>query len=151
MNARMKHPTALIPAARQAIFALGKAADNGTVPARTHFLIHLRSSQLNGCTFCVDMHSREMKKAGDADERIWAVAAWRDSPLFNDTERAALALTEAVTRLDERDPVPDHVWNEAARNYDENGLASLLLSIATINVWNRLNVPIKHPPAPAAQ
>jgi alkylhydroperoxidase family enzyme len=87
------------------------------------------------------MHSRQLKKGGEADERILTVAAWRDAPYFTPAERAALALTEAVTRLSDReDPVPDHVWSEAASHYDEAALASLIIVIATINVWNRLNV-----------
>jgi len=90
---------------------------------------------------CVDMHARDMKRAGETDERLFAVAAWRDAPYFTDAERAALALAEALTRLDDRaDAVPDDVWNEAARHYDERELSALLLSIALINVWNRLNV-----------
>ena len=84
------------------------------------------------------------KKGGETDERLFAVAAWRDAPYFTDAERAALALTEAVTRLSDRaDPVPDEIWNEAARHYDEPALAALLLAIATVNVWNRLNGPTR--------
>jgi alkylhydroperoxidase family enzyme len=90
---------------------------------------------------CVDGHPRLLKKAGETDERILAVAAWRDTPYFSDAERAALALAEAVTRLSDRpDPVPDEIWEEAARHYEERQLAALILSIASINVWNRLNV-----------
>ena len=78
------------------------------MPTRTRKLVHLRASQINGCSVCVDMHARELKKAGETDERIFAVAAWREAPYFTDAERAALALTEAVTRLSDRaDPVPD--------------------------------------------
>jgi AhpD family alkylhydroperoxidase len=103
--------------------------------------MQLRSSQINGCSLCVDLHARQMRKAGESDERLFAVAAWRDAPYFTDAERAALALSEAITRLSDRsDPVPDDVWNEAARHFDEKALAALVISIATINVWNRLNV-----------
>jgi alkylhydroperoxidase family enzyme len=92
-----------------------------------------------------------MRKEDETDERIFAVAAWRDTPFFTDAERAALALTEAVTRLaDREDAVPDAVWREAALHYDERGLAALLLGIATINVWNRLNVSTKQPAGSAA-
>ena len=120
--------------------ALKASAEKGGVPSRTLDLIELRASQINGCGVCVDMHSRLLKKEGETDERLFAVAAWRDAPYFSDAERAALALAEAVTRLSDRpDPVPDEVWNEAASHYDEAGLASLLLTIANINVWNRLN------------
>jgi alkylhydroperoxidase family enzyme len=89
----------------------------------------------------VDSGARQAKKAGETDERLFAVAAWREAPYFTDAERAALALTEAVTRLADRsDPVPDEVWTEATRHYDEPALAALILSIATTNVFNRLNV-----------
>ena len=141
MHARMSHPAFVVPEAMQALQALGKAIHNGGVPPKTLELVHLRASQINGCGVCVDMHPRLAKKAGETDERLFAVAAWRDTPYFTDAERAALALTEAVTRLSDRpDPVPDEVWAEAARHYDEPALAALVLSIAQINVWNRLNV-----------
>ena len=104
-------------------------------------LVELRASQINGCSVCVDMHARQVRQAGETDERLFTVAAWRDAPYFSDAERAALAFTEAVTRIcDRADPVPDEVWNEAVRHYDEQALAALILAIATINVWNRLNV-----------
>jgi AhpD family alkylhydroperoxidase len=113
----------------------------GGVPAATLGLVHLRASQINGCSACVDSGSRGAKKAGETDERLFAVAAWREAPYFSQAERAALALTEAVTRLSDRaDPVPDAIWEEAARHYDEPALAALLLAIATTNVFNRLNV-----------
>jgi len=140
MQARMKNPAMIVPEAMHALLALGKSAENGSVPARTLALAHLRASQINGCSLCVDMHSRDLKKAGETDERVFAVAAWREAPYFLDAERAALALTEAVTRLsDQTDPVPDEIWNEAARHYDERALAALIISIATVNIWNRLN------------
>lgn len=139
MQARMKNPVMIRPDALQALLALDKTTES--VPYVTRKLVHLRASQINGCSVCVDMHARELKNVGEADERIVAVAAWRDAPYFNDAERAALSLTEAVTRLsDQADPVPDEIWNEAARHYDERSLAALLLAIGEINVWNRLNV-----------
>jgi AhpD family alkylhydroperoxidase len=144
MQARMKHPVFILPAAMQALHALDKATPKDEVPHVTHKLVHLRASQINGCSVCVDMHSHELKEAGESDKRIFAVAAWRETPYFTDAERAALALTEAVTRIaDREDPVPDHVWNEAARHYNETGLAALILSIAQINVWNRLNATVR--------
>jgi AhpD family alkylhydroperoxidase len=125
----------------QALMAIGKATEHGKVPQRTFGLVHLRASQINGCSVCVDMHWRMLKRETETDERLFAVAAWRDAPFFSDAERAALVLTEAVTRLSDRsDPVPDDVWAEAARHYDEKALAALLLHIALINVWNRSNV-----------
>jgi len=141
VQARMSNPAMTVPGAMQAMQALAKCLQNGGVPRRTRDLVHLRASQINGCAVCLDGHARGAKKAGETDERLFAVAGWRDAPYFTDAERAALALTEAVTRLSDRaDPVPDQIWEEAARHYDERALATLILSIATVNVWNRLNV-----------
>lgn len=146
MQARMTHPVMVLPDAMKALHALSKAAQSGTVPETTHKLIHLRVSQINGCSVCVDMHARELKEAGEKDERTWGVGAWRESPYFSDAERAALALAECLTRLADRpDAVPDGVWDDAADHYDEKELSSLLVSIAAINVWNRLNAAIRQP------
>ncbi len=146
MQARMSNPAVIVPDAMQALHALGTATKQGGVPSRTIELVHLRASQINGCGVCVDLHPRLAKKEGETDERLFAVAAWRDTPYFTDAERAALALAEAVTRLSDRaDPVPDKIWDEAARHYDEPALAALTLSIALINVWNRLNVTTRQP------
>jgi AhpD family alkylhydroperoxidase len=137
----MKNPALIVPETMKALQALGASAANHGLPSSAIDLIQLRASQINGCSVCVDMHARMMKKAGETDERLFAVAAWRDAPYFTDAERAALALTEAVTRLSDReDPVPDKIWEDAARHYDEAAMAALLVSIATINVWNRFNV-----------
>jgi AhpD family alkylhydroperoxidase len=141
MKARMKNPAMIVPDAMQAIQALNAAIQKGGVPPTTLSLVHLRASQINGCSACVDSGARGAKKAGETDERLFAVAAWRDAPHFDEAERAALALAEAVTRLSDRaDPVPDVIWAEAARHYDEPALAALVLSIATTNFFNRLNV-----------
>ena len=146
MQARMTHPVTVLPDALTALLALSKATQSGSVPATTHHLIHLRVSQINGCSVCVDMHARELKDDGERDERIWGVGAWRESPYFTDAERAALDLAEHVTRIADRpDPVPDTVWDNAADHYDEKELAALLVSIAGINVWNRLNAAIRQP------
>jgi AhpD family alkylhydroperoxidase len=141
VEARMKNPAMIIPEAMQAIQALNAATGQGGVPPVTLGLVHLRASQINGCSFCCDSGSRHAKASGETDERLFAVAAWREAPYFSGAERAALALAEAVTRLSDRsDPVPDEIWDEAARHYDERGLAALVLMIATTNVFNRLNV-----------
>jgi AhpD family alkylhydroperoxidase len=141
LKARMNSPVMVIGEAMKAMLALSQASEQGGVPRTTGLLMVLRASQINGCSVCVDMHARELKRAGETDERIFGVGAWRDAPYYTDAERAALDLTEAVTRLSDRpDPVPDAVWNEAAAHYDEKGLAALLLTISSINVWNRLNV-----------
>ncbi|HEX8803030.1 MAG TPA: carboxymuconolactone decarboxylase family protein [Acidimicrobiales bacterium] len=141
MEPRMDHPVMALPGAMKALTALSTAAKSAGVPAEVLEMVHLRASQVNGCSVCVHMHARDLKKAGESDERVAAVAAWRDAPWFSDAERAALALAEAVTRLDDRaDPVPDAVWDEAARHYDQQGLAALVVSIAAVNAWNRVNV-----------
>ena len=140
MQARMTHPVFLVPAAMAALAAYSHAAEGLGVSAETLEMVHLRASQINGCSVCVEMHSTTLKKEGMSDERLFTVAAWRDAPYFSDAERAALELTETVTRIADRgDPVPDEVWAEAARHYDEQGLSALLIAITSINVWNRLN------------
>jgi AhpD family alkylhydroperoxidase len=144
MQARMTSIAELVPDALKALIALSSSARNDGVPETTANLVHLRASQINGCSVCTEMHSREMTKAEESDVRVFAVAAWRDSPYFTDAERAALALTEAATRLADRsDPVPDEVWHEAVRHYDERALAGLIIEIATINAFNRLSVPTR--------
>ena len=141
MPARITNPVILIPDAMQALLALAKATRMSSVPTKTFLLIDLRASQINGCSVCVDMHARELKKIGESDERLFAVAAWRDSPYFSDAERAVLALTESATRASDRaEPVSDDVWNEAARHFDEPALAALTMEIGMINLWNRLNL-----------
>jgi AhpD family alkylhydroperoxidase len=141
MQARMNNPAMIVPDAMQALVALGTSTKKTGVPSRTLELVHLRASQINGCSLCVGMHAHDLKKAGETDERLFAVAAWREAPYFSDAERAALALTEAATRMSDRaDPVPDEIWEEAARHFDERALAGLVIAIANINVWNRLNV-----------
>jgi AhpD family alkylhydroperoxidase len=146
MQARMKNAATVLPGAMEAIQGLYMAMSTGGVPQQTLELVHLRASQINGCSACVDAGARDAKKAGETDERLWSVAAWRESPYFTDSERAALALTEAATRLSDRaDAVPDEIWDEAADHYDEQGLAAVILMIATTNFFNRLNATIKEP------
>jgi len=140
MEARIPNPAMTVPGAMDALLALSKSATKAGIPHGTLELVHLRASQINGCGVCVDMHAKDLQRAGEDDERIFAVAAWREAPYFTDAERAALALAECVTRLADRpDPVPDDVWAEAAAHYDEAALAALVVDIAAINAWNRLN------------
>ncbi len=146
MQARMKNAAKLVPEAMQAMMALDAAIKKSPLPPLIPLMVHLRASQINGCSYCVDMHARELKQAGETDQRIFAIAAWRDAPFFTEAERAALALTEAATRLADRpDPVPDDVWNEAAKHFDQPSLANLILNIALINFWNRTTVTIRQP------
>lgn len=140
MQSRIENPVVSVPGALPALQKLGAAVRRTGVPHTTLALVEARASQINSCSVCLDMHTRELRAAGEPDERIFMVGAWRESPYFSDAERAALALTEATTRLaDSSDPVPDDVWEEAARHFDENQLAGLVLAIATINAYNRIN------------
>ncbi|HZO65023.1 MAG TPA: carboxymuconolactone decarboxylase family protein [Kribbellaceae bacterium] len=140
MNPRMNNPAAVIPDAMPAILNLFKTTKQGGVPDVTMELVHLRVSQVNGCSACVDSGAKQARKAGETDERLFAVSAWREAQYFDEAERAALALAESATRLADRpDAVPDEIWDEAAKHYDERGLAALVLMIATTNLFNRLN------------
>lgn len=145
MQARMKNPALILPATMQALMALNKSIENiEGLPYVTQKLVHLRASQINGCSVCVDMHSRELRRAGESDARIFAVAAWRDTPYYTPAERAALALTEALTRLaDKEEAVSDALWEEVSTHYDETARAALLVAIGAINVWNRFNAAVK--------
>ncbi len=141
MQPRMKSPVMLLPTAMEALHALTKSAEAAGLPRKLAELLNLRASQINGCAVCLDMHARALVKLGETAERIACVAAWREAPYYTDGERAALALTEALTRIADRpDGVPDEIWSEAARHHSEGVLAAIVVSIATINVWNRLNV-----------
>ena len=139
MQARMKNP-AMVLGAMQPVQALFKAIYGGGVDPATLELVHLRVSQINGCSACVDSGAKAARKAGETEERLATVAAWREAPYFSDAERAALALAEAATRLADRpDPVPDEIWDDAADHYDEKQLAAIILMIAVTNLFNRLN------------
>jgi AhpD family alkylhydroperoxidase len=146
MQSRIKNPLLMLPGVYEGLRKVAAAVGNAGIPETTHFLVQLRASQINGCSVCVDMHSRELAHAGEPAERISCVAAWREAPYYTDAERAALALAEAVTRLADRpDPVPDEIWDEAAHHYDEKQLAALVVSIAVINVYNRVNAATRQP------
>ncbi len=141
MQVRMNNPGAVMPEAMQAIQGLMAAIQSAATPAAVLGLVHLRTSQINGCSACVDGGVKHAKAGGETDERLFAVSAWRETPYFSDAERAALALAEAMTRLADRsDPVPDDVWEAAAKHFDEKALAGLVLSIALTNLFNRINV-----------
>lgn len=140
MQARMENPISIFPDAMRAIEDLKAAIDRSGLPPATRNLVQLRASQINGSSPCIYAGSRQAQKEGEDDVRLLGVAAWRESPYYTDAERAALALTEVVTRLEGADPVPDDVWNEAAKHFDEHGLAALLLTIALTNGNNRFNI-----------
>ncbi len=139
MTARMTNPAFVVDGAMDALNGLAKSVSRARVPISRE-LLHLRASQINGCSVCVDMHAKAARASGESEERVFAIGAWRDAPFFDDAERAALALTEELTRLADKDEaVPDAIWDAAAEHFDEPQLAGLVLDIALINVWNRLN------------
>ncbi|MEU5238508.1 carboxymuconolactone decarboxylase family protein [Streptomyces lydicus] len=146
MEARMKNPAVVLPEAMQPLLDVVKATRKAGVPEETLELVHLRASQINGCSYCVDGGVKNARRAGVSDDKLFAVAAWREAPYFSDAERAALALTEVSTRLaDSSDPVPDAVWDEAADHFDEQQLAAIILTIGVTNLFNRLNATTRQP------
>jgi AhpD family alkylhydroperoxidase len=146
MEPRMNHPVMVVAGAMDAMQALSKAAAKTGVPFAVRKMVELRASQINGCSWCVDSHTRELRESGESEERIATVSAWREAPWYSDAERAALALTEALTRVADRpDAVTDEIWAAAAEHYDETQLGGLLLEIGAINVWNRLNLATRTP------
>jgi AhpD family alkylhydroperoxidase len=140
MTPRMTNPALAVDGALEALHAVSKTVDRARLPINDE-LVHLRASQINGCSVCADMHAKALRQAGESEERVFAVSAWRDTPYFSEAERAALELTEALTRIADRaDAVPDAIWDAAAEHFDEVQLGALVLDIGTINLWNRLNV-----------
>ncbi|MEU7304572.1 carboxymuconolactone decarboxylase family protein [Streptomyces sp. NPDC007206] len=124
----------------------GKAVSDSSLPAATQELVKIRASQINGCGFCTDMHTKDAAAAGETAQRLHLVAAWREAKVFSDAERAALELAEQGTRIaDAAGVVPDEVWANAAKHYDEDQLAALVALIALINTYNRLNVIVQQP------
>ncbi|MEW2404553.1 carboxymuconolactone decarboxylase family protein [Streptomyces sp. NPDC046862] len=124
----------------------GKVVADSALPGPTRELVLLRASQINGCGFCTDMHTKDAEAAGETAQRLHLVAAWREATVFTDAERAALELTEQGTRIaDAAGGVPDEVWANAAKHYDEEQLAALVGLIAVINAYNRLNVIVQQP------
>ncbi|MEU0315409.1 carboxymuconolactone decarboxylase family protein [Nocardioides sp. NPDC006273] len=121
--------------------AVEEYVNSSEIPRGLLELVRIRASQINGCAVCIDMHSRKARSVGESDERLWSVAAWRDTPFFTDAERAALALTEAITRIaDSSVGVPDDSWDEATDHFTDAELAALVTAIASVNAWNRINV-----------
>jgi len=127
-----------------AILGLAKYLAKSTVEQKLLHLIELRASQINGCAFCIDMHSKDLRHEGDTEQRLYLLDAWRESPFYTDRERAALALTEAVTLIAEGH-VPDEVFDEARKQFSEDELIDLTLAISAVNSWNRLNITFRTP------
>ncbi|GGX87068.1 carboxymuconolactone decarboxylase family protein [Streptomyces anandii] len=128
------------------INSAGKVLSDSSLPAATQELVKIRASQINGCGFCTDMHTKDATAAGETVQRLHMVAAWREAKVFTDAERAALELAEEGTRIaDAAGGVSDEVWANAAKHYDEEQLAALVSLIALINAYNRVNVLVRQP------
>lgn len=147
MQARMRNPAFVLPDALKGVGNLNKAVNSAGVSHELQELVALRASQINGCSACVHAHVQNLKKAGESDEKVATVAAWREAPYFTDAERAALALTESMTRLSDRsgDAVSDELWDEVADHYDEAQLSAIILVVALTNFFNRINTTVKEP------
>ncbi len=138
MEARIKNMQTILGDAWGPLVALGKCLGASPIPEKTRALLHIRTGQINGCAVCIDGH---VARSTESAQRLGALAVWREAPFFSDAERAALALAEAVTRLaDQTERVPDAVWEEAKRHYDDSALAWLVFEVALANLYNRLNV-----------
>ncbi|HVW95866.1 MAG TPA: carboxymuconolactone decarboxylase family protein [Mucilaginibacter sp.] len=135
------------PAAYKAMLALEHYNEGTSVTVRHKDLIKIRASQINGCSFCIDMHARDARKNGETEQRIYALTSWRETPFFDEQERAILALTEEITLIGNR--VSDETYHEAARLFDKKYLAELIMAIITINAWNRIGVATELMPEPA--
>lgn len=139
--------SALAPQMYRAMLTLDKAISHHTLPKPLVELVKLRASQINGCVYCVDSHSTDAKAAGETDVRLHGVVVWQETPYYTDQERAALALTESMTRLaDAYDRVPDAVWDHAGKHLTETELAELVMVITVINAWNRICVSTRMTP-----
>lgn len=126
------------PAGYKAVLGLEKFIESTPLTKKHKDLIKIRSSQINGCAFCIDMHTKEARNAGETEQRIYALNAWRDTPFFSEEERVILALTEEVTLISNH--VKDETYEQATKVLDETYLAQVILAIITINVWNRIGI-----------
>ncbi|GHD14925.1 alkyl hydroperoxide reductase AhpD [Streptomyces violarus] len=147
MQARMTNPAYVLPGAMKGIGGIFQAIGGSGLGQELAEIVGLRASQINGCGACVHGHTANLRKAGASEERISAVAAWRHAPFFSDAERAALKLTEAVTRLADlsQESVPDALWDEVADHFDEKELSGLILTVSLTNMFNRINTTIQEP------
>lgn len=140
------NPYRAFPEASQALGGISRAIHESGIEASLLQLVDMRASQINGCAFCLNMHASDARKAGERPERIFLLNAWREAPIYTEREQAALALTEAMTLIGETHHVSDEVWNAAREEFEDRELAVLMLAIAQINSWNRLNVACHTPP-----
>lgn len=133
------------PAGYRAMAALNRYVEECGLEHALLELVKMRASQINGCAYCIDMHSKDALALGESEQRLYALNAWRETPFFSDRERAALALTEAVTKIADAQQVPDAIYAEASQHFSEEELVNLMLAIVTINGWNRLAITFRSP------
>jgi AhpD family alkylhydroperoxidase len=146
VTGRLEHFTRALPGFGEAVGSMIGTIQATGLSDGVRELVHLRVSQINGCAFCVDSGTKTMRKNGEAEDRLDMLVVWREAPGFTDAERAALGLAEAATRIADRpEAVPDEVWAEAARHFDEAALAGLVAQIALTNLFNHANVAIRRP------
>lgn len=149
MTARMAYQEAA-PGVLRAMLGVSGALEKTVIEPALRELIDFRASQINGCAYCLDMHARQLRARGEPEHRLYVLDAWRDAPFYTEREQAALAWTEAVTRLDNSE-VPDDVYEQARAQFDERELAELTLAVVVINGWNRLNIAFRNGPATLAE
>jgi len=137
--------TKVSPAAYKAVAALQTYVDQSGLDAKLRDLIKIRASQINGCAFCLAMHTRDARKVGETDERMHLLSAWRDAQIYSSRERAALAWIEAIT-LVTKDHVPDEVFDEVRKHFSEKEIVDLTAAAAAINTWNRISIAFRIPP-----
>ncbi len=138
------------PAAYKAVAALEAYVDQSGLDAKLRHLVKIRASQINGCAYCIAMHTREARKLGESDERMHLLDAWREAPVFSERERAALAWTEALTLI-ARDHVPDAVFDEVRKQFSEKEIVDLTAAVCAINTWNRIAISFRTPPQVESQ
>lgn len=144
MTQRINYPKAS-PAGFKAMRGLQEHVDNCGLEHKLLELVKMRASQINGCAYCLDMHSKDARAAGETEQRLYLLDAWREAPFYSDRERAALAWTEALTRISNND-VPDALYDEVRKQFSEKELVDLSLAIVAINGWNRLAIPFRSEP-----
>jgi AhpD family alkylhydroperoxidase len=139
MESRIDFMKVVPPEALQALYAVEKSIRKSGLELKTLELVRMRASQINGCAFCLDMHSKDARAEGETEQRLYGLNAWRETPYYTDRERAALEWTEAVTLIS-RDQVPDEVYESVRGHFSESELAMLTLAVASINSWNRIAI-----------
>lgn len=141
-----RQSSAPVPEAIKPLFALHKHVHSSTLEPALIELVLMRASQLNGCAYCMDMHSKDARAAGETEQRLYVLPAWREAPFYSDRERAALAWCEAVTRLDPIHGVADEVYEQARAQFSEKELGDLNMAVILINAWNRIAIPFQSVP-----